>query len=101
MVERLLKRLKVYAHRDESGTSLLERKRILAGLSAFALAKEAGVSRNSIWRIEGNHHRQALRPDTALKILKALGNRLEMLGQKACTFEDLFELTSVWLPHSR
>jgi transcriptional regulator with XRE-family HTH domain len=100
-VNSLQNRLKVYARRDESGTSLLERKRILSGLSTLALAKEAGVSRNSVWRIERNHRSQALRPNTALKILKALGNRLEMLGQKACTFEDLFELTSVWLPHSR
>ncbi len=88
----LQNRLKVYARRDESGTSLLERKRILSGLSTLALAKEAGISRNSVWRIEKNHRSQTLRPNTAFRILKALCNHLEILGQKPCTFEDLFEL---------
>jgi len=91
-VKRLGNRLKVYARCDESGTSLLERKRILAGLSTLMLAKAAGISRNSVWRLERNHHGQAIRPDTALRILKALSNRLETLGEKAYTFEDLFEL---------
>lgn len=93
-MERLRNRLRVYACHDKSGTSLLERKRILSGLSTLALAKETDVSRNSVWRIERNHRSQALRPNTALKILKALGNHLEMLGQKPCSFEDLFELRS-------
>lgn len=93
-MEPLRNRLKVYARRDESGTSLLERTRILSGLSTLALAKQAGISRNSVWRIERNHCSQALKPNTALKILKALGNQLEMLGRKPCIFEDLFELRS-------
>jgi len=91
-VKRLGDRLRVYARRDKHETSVLERRRILAGLSTLTLAKEAGISRNSVWRLERNHRSQAIRPDTALKIVKALSNRLEMLGERACTFEDLFEL---------
>jgi len=87
-------RLKVYARRDESGTSLLERKRILLGLSTLALAKKANISRNSVWRLERNHLGQAIRPDTAVKILRALNSQLETLGEGVCTFEDIFELKS-------
>lgn len=87
-------RLKVYIRYDEWGTSLLERKRILAGFSTLGLAREAGVSRSSVWRLEGNHQSQAVRPDIASKIVLALRRRLESLGEGSCNFDDIFELKS-------
>ena len=84
--------LRVYPRSDRTGVSVLERKRILAGLSTSGLANMAGISRNSVWRIEGNHHSGAIRPDTALKIVRALSDRLSVLGEKGCSFGDLFQL---------
>ena len=84
--------LKVYLRSDKTGVSILERKRILAGLSTSGLANMAGVSRNSVWRIEGNHHSGAIRPDTAFKIVRALSDCLKALGDKGCSFDTLFEL---------
>jgi DNA-binding XRE family transcriptional regulator len=91
-MEKLGGRLKIYPRYDSSGVSLLERTRIMVGFSTSALAKEASVSRNSIWRLEKNHKKMAVRPDTALKIVTALNNSRTKLGEIRYSLEDIFEI---------
>jgi predicted transcriptional regulator len=84
-------RAKIIPKMGSNGFTVLEQRRIECGLTAVALAREAGVSRNVIWKLESRADRLNPRPDTIAKIVSALNRKQSDIGGQSLDFGDLFE----------
>lgn len=77
-----------------NGLTLLEQTRIECGLTAAALAREAGVSRAVLWKLESRMKNFNPRADTIAKILLALNRQQRELERSLLEFSTLFETIS-------
>jgi len=77
-----------------NGLTLLEQTRIESGLTATALAREAGVSRAVLWKLESRLKNFNPRADTIAKILLVLNRRQKELDKNSTDFNALFETVS-------
>ena len=74
-----------------NGLTLLEQTRIESGLTAAALAREAGISRAVLWKLESRQKDFSPRADTIAKILLVLNRRQRELDRDPADFNTLFE----------
>jgi predicted transcriptional regulator len=74
-----------------NGLTLLEQWRIESGLTAAGLAREAGISRSVLWRLESRVEDFSPRADTVAKILSILNKKRRELNGEPLEFSSLFE----------
>jgi transcriptional regulator with XRE-family HTH domain len=74
-----------------NGLTLLEQSRIECGLTAAGLAREAGISRSVLWKLESRLADFSPRADTVAKILSALNRKRKELNGEPLEFSSLFE----------
>lgn len=79
-----------------NGLTLLEQKRIECGLTAVGLAREAGISRNVLWKLESRIENFNPRADTVAKIVSTLNRKQKELDGTSLEFSSLFQMISSW-----
>ena len=76
----------------KNGLTLLEQRRIECGLTAAGLARDAGVSRNILWKIETRAAKFSPRADTVAKIVTVLNRKQKEHNGGSLEFAELFDV---------
>jgi len=84
-------RTRIVPKTGRDGLTLLQQKRIECGLTGVGLAREAGVSRNVLWKLESRSDKLSPRADTIAKIVSALNRKQREINGQPLDFSDLFE----------
>lgn len=87
-----MSRTKIIPRVGNNGLTLLEQKRIECGLTAVGLSRQAGVSRNVIWKLESRANRFTPRADTIGRILSVLNQKHKEITGRPLDFDTLFEM---------